>query len=315
VIYRECLPSPALRSIVERLWWLEGPADEIAAEPIPPDGHPEIIIHAGDPFAQRVGDDDFRVQDRVLLAGQSTMAVRVMPRGYARVAGARLHPDGAHALFNVPQHELTNHIVDVRDLQPRLARQVHDDVIGRDDGEAIVSALDRALCATLASTRTSSASTSSSSSSSRLLVSAASIEASPARRAIAIANAQRGLVRVDALADAVDLSVRQLERQFQERVGLSPKLFLRIIRFQEVLRAVRTGPDALRWADLAMAHGFYDQAHFIRDCRLFAGASPSALNVSDDSLTALFSAVRRAPHGSRRMPDVAFFQDRDDVPA
>jgi hypothetical protein len=37
---------------VERLWWLEGPAEAIAAEPIPPDGHTEIIVHGGDPFAE-----------------------------------------------------------------------------------------------------------------------------------------------------------------------------------------------------------------------------------------------------------------------
>jgi hypothetical protein len=66
---------------VERLWWLEGPAEAIAAEPIPPDGHTEIIVHGGDPFAE-LGPHGKLVQDRVLIAGQTTRAVRLVPCGH-----------------------------------------------------------------------------------------------------------------------------------------------------------------------------------------------------------------------------------------
>ena len=47
MIYREFTPSPALAALVDRLWWLEGPAELIGAEPIPPDGHTEITVHGG----------------------------------------------------------------------------------------------------------------------------------------------------------------------------------------------------------------------------------------------------------------------------
>ena len=91
------------------------------------------------------------------------------------------------------------------------------------------------------------------------------------------------------------------------RVGLPPKLFLRVIRFQEVLRAI--GPDSANdWAGIAVDHGFYDQSHFVADFKAFTGHSPSAWGVSEDSLTAVFSAVRRR---TPAMADVAFFQDRD----
>jgi AraC-like DNA-binding protein len=282
MIYRECRPSPALRSLVERLWWLEGPAEAIGVEPIPPDGHAEIIVHAGDPFVERRDDDTLHVQERVLLAGQITRAVRLAPRGVARVVGARLRPDGAHRLLGARQDALTNQIVDLRDVHRALARRLRDDVTGREAGPDMIDALDRAL---------------------RDIAPAAE-PMSSARLAIAYAQRRRGLVRVPELAHYVGLSVRQLERVFAERVGLTPKIHLRIIRFQEVLRTLRGGQRRESWADLAAAHGYYDQAHFIRDFKRFVGVSPSAWHISHESLTALFSAMRRT-----RESDDVFFQD------
>jgi AraC-like DNA-binding protein len=215
VIYREFRPSPQLRSIVDRLWWLEGSSEEIAADPIPPDGHTEIIVHAAEPFAQRERDETWRVQERFLLAGQATRAVHVEPRGYARMVGARLKPVGAHALFGLSQGELVDHIADLRDIDHGLACRLRDDVSGREDGEAMIESLDRALQAVMPG------------------ITAPCV----ARRAVGIAIRHRGLVRVADVARQVGVSTRQLERLFNERVGVPPKLFLRILRFQHVLHA------------------------------------------------------------------------------
>lgn len=272
MLYREYRPAAALRSVVERLWWLEGPADAIGAAPIPPDGHAEIIVHAGDPFVEHRDDGTTCVQDRVLLAGQATRAVRVRPSGFARVAGVRLRPDGAHALSRQAQDALTDRIVDLRDVHASLARRLRDDVLARDTGEEIIASLEQAL----------------------LDVMAPAPAVSPVRVALDYAHVRRGLVRVPALADHVGLSVRQLERLFGARVGLTPKVYLRIMRFQEVLRTLQGGVGPTTWADLAVVHGYYDQAHFIRDFKAFVGSAPGTCQISDDSLTAVFSAIRRA---------------------
>jgi len=100
-------------------------------------------------------------------------------------------------------------------------------------------------------------------------------------------------MRVGDLASHLDLSARQIERVFRDEVGISPKLFLRIVRFQEVLGAIRGGAGETGWAEVAAAHGFYDQAHFIRDFKTFAGRPPGSWRVGDTSLAAIFSALRR----------------------
>jgi AraC-like DNA-binding protein len=272
VIYREFAPPAALRPYVDRVWLLEGPAAAIESGPIPPDGRTEIIVHAGDPFARRDEDGGMRVQERVLIAGQATRALDLAPQGHARLVGARLHPAGAHALLRVPQHELTDAVVPLGTLAPRLARRLADDVATRQEPDGMADALACVLAGAAASAPT---------------------PPSPAARAVDHALARRGLVRVGDLATAAGVSRRQLERVFLDQVGLSPKLFLRIIRFQEALGALRDRPARPDWARVAVEHGFYDQAHFIRDFRAFAGATPGALPITDESLTAIFSAIRR----------------------
>jgi len=286
MIYRERLPSPGLRDFVERLWWLEGDADEIVAEPIPPDGHAEIMVHAGEPFLETVAGGGTRRQERVLLAGQATRAVRVAPSGFARVAGARLRPDAAHALFGCPQWELTDRVADLRDVAPALGRALRDDVAGRESGEEMLEALDAALSASTSRIRRAER---------------------PVSPALLLAAERGGLVRVDDLARLMGVTPRQTERLFRERVGLSPKLFLRIVRFQRALAAMRARRRTA-WADLAVALGFYDQSHLIRDFRRFAGGAPGAWSPPEESLAAVFSPVRREARGPSAA-DVAFFQD------
>jgi AraC-like DNA-binding protein len=207
----------------------------------------------------------------VLFAGQLTRAVRVAPAGDSLIVGARLRPYGGFALLGTPQQVLTDRIVPLRDLDPALAARLGE-VATRPRGGDFAAALDAAL---------------------------ATAAAAPRAHAVAIAPVvtrameRRGLVRVADLAAHAGLSPRQLERRFGEQVGLSPKLFLRILRFQEVLHALRHDVNVGSWADMALAHGFYDQAHFIRDFKSFVGESPAAWNVSDASLAAIFSALRR----------------------
>ena len=273
VMYREFVPDPPLRPFVDRLWVLEGPAAAIDTGPIPPDGCAEIIVHAGDPFAGRGADGRLHPQERVLVAGQATRAIDLAPQGVARIAGARLRPAGARALLRLPQSEITNRIVPLAEIHRGLARALADDVATRQELNGMAEAMAAAIASAAAS---------------------GGPPASPAARAVAHALGRRGLVRVAGLATAAGVGARQLERLFLDHVGVPPKLFLRIVRFQEVLRALRETPERPDWARLAVEHGFYDQAHFIRDFREFAGATPAAWQVTEESLTAIFSPLRRS---------------------
>ncbi|MBL6938642.1 MAG: AraC family transcriptional regulator [Alphaproteobacteria bacterium] len=80
---------------------------------------------------------------------------------------------------------------------------------------------------------------------------------------------------VAATARHADVSQKKLIRLFSEQVGLTPKLYLRIARFRRMMEDLHLRP-AIDWGDVVEQNGFYDQSHFIRDFRAFAGVSPTA---------------------------------------
>jgi AraC-like DNA-binding protein len=80
---------------------------------------------------------------------------------------------------------------------------------------------------------------------------------------------------VGKVADRTGLCRRQFIETFRREVGLTPKLFCRVRRFQDVLAYVE-GQRRVAWAVVAQACGYFDQAHFIRDFRSFSGLNPSA---------------------------------------
>jgi AraC-like DNA-binding protein len=86
-------------------------------------------------------------------------------------------------------------------------------------------------------------------------------------------SASGGVVEIGALADELGYSQKHLISRFNEELGLPPKLLARLIRFDRVIQTVKAG-GADSWARLAYAHGYYDQAHLIRDFRQFTGGPP-----------------------------------------
>lgn len=86
---------------------------------------------------------------------------------------------------------------------------------------------------------------------------------------------QNGLVNIEVLAGQSNMSLRGFEQKFAEQVGLSPKLYARIIRFNHAL-AIKTLMPARNWTSIAHSCGYYDQMHFIKDFKAFAGQSPNS---------------------------------------
>jgi methylphosphotriester-DNA--protein-cysteine methyltransferase len=79
---------------------------------------------------------------------------------------------------------------------------------------------------------------------------------------------------VSEIADHNGISSRRFIQLFSKQVGLTPKLFARVQRFQKVLQEIRAGAD-FSWADMAANCGYFDQAHFIHDFKEFSGINPT----------------------------------------
>ena len=92
--------------------------------------------------------------------------------------------------------------------------------------------------------------------------------------AIARIENSAGNVSIRALAKALGWSERRLQRTFTEHVGVAPKVFARLVRFDALMTRVHTHPEE-RWADQALELGFSDQSHLVREVRQLSGVTPS----------------------------------------
>ena len=84
----------------------------------------------------------------------------------------------------------------------------------------------------------------------------------------------KGNIRVSELSKNVNSSQRQLCRKFDKWIGISPKAFCRIIRFQTILRMLSQNPKC-NLLHIALDSGYYDQSHFIREFNSCCGLNPS----------------------------------------
>jgi len=85
-----------------------------------------------------------------------------------------------------------------------------------------------------------------------------------------------GSVPISELAHQTGLGLRQFERRFDHEIGISPKLYARIVRFEAALQRRAVSPTA-RWTDIAHDLGYHDQMHMVHDFTRLSGDSPDAI--------------------------------------
>ncbi len=86
--------------------------------------------------------------------------------------------------------------------------------------------------------------------------------------------ASGGHLNVSTIADSLGISVRQFERRFKNEVGMRPKLFARVSRFEAALD-YKARFASTPWTQVAHTFGYYDQMHMVHDFTEFTGGTPS----------------------------------------
>jgi AraC-like DNA-binding protein len=248
-------PGPALARWVENLWSLsDAPAH--TRESILPSGTLELVIN--------LHENEFRIYDPsaaqsprrlsgAIVSGAYRGPFVIDTREHAAIMGVHFKPGGAFPLLGALPCELGDLHLDLETLWNRLATELRERLCEQTTPEGRFRILEQTLVARLRHAR-------------------------PCHRAVAIAlgKLSRSGASVREVAACVGLSHRRLIEVFTAEVGMTPKLFARVQRFQRALAAARQCASA-DWSGLALAHGYSDQSHLIRDFLAFSGFSPEVL--------------------------------------
>lgn len=254
--YREIRPSVLLSPYIKCYWALEneGEPGSQGAQKVLPDGCSEMIFNYGFPFKQH-NQAGAETQPVCLLVGQMKRYLMIEPTGPTGLVAVRFLPGGAYPFFDFPQHELTDRIISLDSAWGRLARDIQNEIEESRTCEERIAVITRVLTMRLMRNENRDS----------------AVEA-----AVETIMQRQGLVKIDSLASTVGMSERQLERRFSRRVGVSPKVLCRIVRFQRILRRLEHGPACNSWAQLASECGYYDQAHFVHEFNQFSGQDPTS---------------------------------------
>jgi len=266
--YSEIKPQCPLNGFVECFWTLESELPSTHAERILPDGCVELILNFGPRFSQHA-DGRSSLQPRNFLVGQMTGPVFISPTGAVQLLGIRFHPGGTVPFLRVPLYEITDQVVELGALSSKFERELLAAASEADLMSEKIKAVEAFLTGWLA----------------------AKVQDSRLRHLAGKIVASGGLMPVDRLAHESGMSSRQMERRFLREIGIGPKMLGRIIRFQQVFRAVERCSSV--WAAVALECGYYDQAHLIRDFNQFAQQTPAILFSSQSALTESFTRKTR----------------------
>ena len=249
--YRESVPHAGLRPFVEAIWTMSSAAvvPNRRAGTILPDGAVEIVVSFGGP----IGIPPLRRPHTRVLLGPSDRVRRVTYSGVVDLVGFRLRPGIARAIVQSPLARVVNRLVPLVSAAPALDAALESSLDQRSSSTARSDAVQRAI--------------------------EAFVRQLPRpngffQRSVEAIHARQGRIRIEELASELSVSRRQLERAFLANIGLSPKRWCRVVRFQHAVQSMSEQRDC-DWADLAYRLGYADQAHFCREFRTFTEVAPT----------------------------------------
>lgn len=240
--FHRCTPGRPLSELVDSLWISEGYVQPHSQERVLPTGTMQLVFTI---------DADGRVASSVVGARSEFLALDTS-RPFSAI-GVHFRPGGGSPFLGIPSGELHNRNVTLDVVWGRSAASVSDRLWEAETPERRFRILERVL----------------------IDRARGPLDRHPGvRYALGVFDRSHGARPVSDVVERIGMSSRRFVQLFRSEVGLSPKVFCRIRRFNEALRRIEHLTD-VDWVDVALSCGYFDQAHFNHDFRAFSGLSPS----------------------------------------
>ena len=247
-------PGPPLSDFVDLMWAYDDHNPQHSMERLLPTGTMELVINLrGERLRVYESIDRYHYITGPLIAGVQSRHFFINNEPNTSVIGVHFHAGGAFPFLGLPAGEVHNAQLSLDALWGADAHRLHERLVLAPDTSARFRILESCLLGHAK----------------RPLY---------RHRAVGFAltelGREVGAPSMASMADRAGISKRRFIRVFEDEVGLTPKRYQRIKRFQDAVRVIAAGGEH-DWVDIALACGFYDQAHFNRDFREFTGLTPS----------------------------------------
>jgi AraC-like DNA-binding protein len=256
VHYQEHEPQPFLKPYVKCYWTLKLPEflPSNHGQQFLTDGI-EIIFKLAGSYEIVENESTSSTAVDTGITGPMTRPMTLRPIGLLEMFGICFFPGGGYPFFSLPAHELTDQYASLDELWGSNGLRFENRIKNTcRTTKSRICELDKYLSDRLKKCQNDD-----------MAVDAA----------LHAVLSYKGQITVEYLTQYSGLSCRQLERKFKERIGVSPKQLCRSVRFKYIFKYLEASPSE-SWASVALACGYYDQSHMIRDFKHYTGLSPNA---------------------------------------
>ncbi len=257
-------PAKELKNLIECYWIIEDDDDVPQQQKIIPDGFVEIIFHYRSPYRINLGGR-WEEQSLSLLAGQIRKHFFLENTGASGIIGIKVKPTALTHLFGLTMHQFTDRVVDIHSVPELQSLLIQEQLRVAADHEKRIALLDDLFKKILTEKKYTPAA---------------------ADQAIELIFSNHGMIPVSDITHQIGMGERQLENFFKKYVGLSPKFFMRIIRFNYIFKLVQENNQS--WSGLAYEASYFDQSHFIRNFRDFSGENPTEYAFDEKNMANFF---------------------------
>lgn len=279
VFAQEYTPHPALQEFVRYYHIIHIQLDpkispeQLPTKPYPPTTEQCLYFYPYDlPHSVKVGNQIPEGATPGIIVGQPLTRMNITINPNYLMLKVSFQPGSLFRLLGVPMNLLTDGHADLEAITGKAVREVHQQLPEATSYAAMIRLVEEFLLRKAAQCRQA--------------VLPIDIVARQMLRPV-------GYHQLDQLAHDACLSVRQFERKFRERVGVSPKLFTRIARFRQAYKLREVDPSR-SWLDIAYGCHYFDPNHLVKDFQQFAGTNPSQL--FDEELAHQDFFRRYSPH-------------------
>jgi AraC-like DNA-binding protein len=256
MISRMHTPGPPLSEFVRFIWLMEGCPTPNAYERVLPNGEMGLIVNLFEDSTRLYDARNLRIIQKssgAIVCGARTSADIVDAAELRDTMGVVFKPGGAFPFFKPPSAALEELQVDLQDLWGRDGRLLRERLLEARNPEEKFQIMERVL----------------------LQQAVRPLEKHPAVRFAAGVFQRAPQLPISRALAETGLSERRFIQLFADQVGLTPKLFCRVRRFQLALQKT-FGREMVDWAEIAADSGYFDQPHFIHDFTKFSGLTPSS---------------------------------------
>ena len=241
--YNKSNSSLKLNPYIDTYWKFDNLANRTIKSLIIPDGCVDIV------FSWKQGNNKNLA---ILAVGEMTYAKNIAIASQQNFRGIRFKPGAAAAFLKMPMNEITNQMIDLENISNKLFKELQ--IIWKKSLESKKQAKNISEI---------------------LMANFSEVYIDPVVNYMVDKIIQtQGQIELANIITKTGYSERQIQRKFKNIVGISPKVFIRIIRFKNIYQRLKGNKD--NYARLAVTAGYFDQAHFNHEYKKFIGTSPSA---------------------------------------